>query len=187
MQMKDRKKLLSSILCIVLIVAIALSTTGCNNTGGNTTPSASGTEKSISTEGTTQTKDNVSVGETTQTKDSVSVGETAQIKDGISTEKTVLGEGTTTFLFSVVDKEGSETQFEIHTNKETVGEALQELALIDGEEGKFGLYVKTVNGITLDYNTDGKYWAFYINNEYALTGVDATTITEGDSYSFKVE
>ena len=98
-----------------------------------------------------------------------------------------LGEGSREFPFTVVDKDGNETQFEIHTDKETVGEALVELELISGDEGEYGLYVKTVNGITADYDTDGVYWAFYINGEYALTGVDATPITEGDSYSFKVE
>lgn len=99
----------------------------------------------------------------------------------------VLGEGKTQFHFSVVDQDGKETTFEIHTDKETVGEALLELGLIAGDESEYGLYVKTVNGITADYDKDGVYWAFYVNGEYAQTGVDSTTITEGDSYSFKVE
>lgn len=99
----------------------------------------------------------------------------------------VLGEGSTEFPFTVVDKEGKETSFEIHTDKETVGEALEELGLIAGEESEYGLYVKTVNGITLDYDTDGMYWAFYINEEYASAGVDSTAITKGDSYTFKAE
>jgi len=103
------------------------------------------------------------------------------------TGKTVLGEGSTSFAFTVVDKDGNETQFEIHTDKETVGDALTELELIAGDESEYGLYVKTVNGITADYDTDGVYWAFYINDEYASTGVDSTPITEGESYSFKVE
>ena len=85
------------------------------------------------------------------------------------------------------DKEGNETQFEIHTDKEIVGEALLELELIAGEESEYGLYVKTVNGITADYDKDGVYWAFYVNGEYAQSGVTSTPITEGDSYSFKVE
>ena len=87
----------------------------------------------------------------------------------------------------MTDKDGNETQFEIHTDKETVGEALQELNLIDGEEGEYGLFVKTVNGITADYDADGVYWAFYVNGEYAASGVDVTQITEGDSYALKVE
>ena len=103
------------------------------------------------------------------------------------TESTLLGEGSTKFDFTMVDKEGNETQFEIHTDRETVGEALTELGLIAGEEGKYGLYVKTVNGITVDYDKDGVYWAFYVNDEYALAGIDSTAITEGDSYSLRIE
>ena len=83
--------------------------------------------------------------------------------------------------------ENRETAFQIHTDKETVGDALLELGLIAGEEGAYGLYVKTVNGLTVDYDTDGKYWAFYTNGEYAVSGVDTTTIEAGITYSFKVE
>lgn len=104
-----------------------------------------------------------------------------------SSDVTVLGEGNTIFEFTVTDIDKNTTQFEIHTDKETVGEALLELGIIAGDDSEFGLYVKTVNGITVDYDTDGKYWAFYINGEYATTGVDSTPITEGASYSFKAE
>lgn len=103
------------------------------------------------------------------------------------TKINVLGEGQTTFLFTVVDKDGNETNFEIHTDKTIVGEALLDVDLIAGDESEFGLYVKTVNGITADYDVDKTYWAFYVNGEYAMSGVDTTTIEEGSSYSFKVE
>ena len=99
----------------------------------------------------------------------------------------VLGEGEKEFVLTIVDKEGEETGVEIHTDEETVGAALLDLGVIDGEDGDYGPYVKTVNGITADYETDGVYWAFYINDEYAQTGVDATTITEGADYSFRIE
>ena len=56
-----------------------------------------------------------------------------------------------------------------------------------GDDSEYGLYVKTVNGITADYDKDGVYWAFYIDGEYAAAGVDATAIEEGSSYSFKIE
>lgn len=114
-------------------------------------------------------------------------GTEANVQTNVQSESSQLGEGSTKFIFTVVDKEGSETRFEIHTDKETVGEALTELELIAGEESDYGLYVKTVNGITADYDKDGVYWAFYVNGEYAQTGVDSTMITEGDTYSFKVE
>ena len=98
-----------------------------------------------------------------------------------------IGEGSNQFTFIVVDQEKNTTEFEVHTNKEIVGEALQELNLIAGEMGDYGLYVKVVNGITVDYDKDGKYWAFYVNDSYAMSGVDTTPIVEGEVYSFKVE
>ena len=92
-----------------------------------------------------------------------------------------------TFTFVVVDTEGKETTHEITSEAATVGEALLAEGLIEGEEGPYGLYVKTVTGITLDYEKDGKYWAFYEGDEYALTGVDQTPITDGAAYAFKAE
>ena len=99
----------------------------------------------------------------------------------------VLGQGAVSVPLTIVDKDGNETALTIHTDLETVGAALLDLGLIAGEDGEFGLYVKTVNGITADYDTDGVYWAFYVNGEYASTGVDSTPITQGDAYSLKVE
>lgn len=100
---------------------------------------------------------------------------------------TQLGVGQTKFTFQVVDKDGNQTDFEISTDEATVGEALMNLSLIDGEQGAYGLYVKTVNGITADYNVDGTYWAFYVNGAYATSGVDTTTVVDGATYQFKVE
>jgi hypothetical protein len=117
-------------------------------------------------------------------KDAVSDSGTAE---GVKVEGNVLGEGDTQFAFTVVDGENNETKFEIHTDKKTVGEALLDVGLIAGEEGDYGLYVKTVNGLTVDFEEDGAYWAFYIGDEYATTGVDSTEIEEGATYTFKVE
>ena len=72
--------------------------------------------------------------------------------------------------------------FTIHTDKETVGEAMFEHGLISGDQGEFGLYIKAVNGITADYDIDQSYWAFYVNGEYAMSGVDTTTIDETAKY-----
>ena len=102
-------------------------------------------------------------------------------------QKTVRGEGAMVFDFNVVDLEGKTTAFEIHTDKTVVGEALLELGLIAGDEGQYGLYVKTVNGTTLDYDKDGKYWAFYENGKYAMAGVDSTQIAPNTTYMFKAE
>ena len=93
------------------------------------------------------------------------------------------GKGDKTVVLEV--KVGEQTvTFTVKTDKDTVGEALQEHGLIDGEESAYGLYVKVVNGITADYDADQSYWAFYINGEMAMTGVDTTEITAGAVYRF---
>ena len=46
--------------------------------------------------------------------------------------------------------------------------------------------VFTVGGELHDYDIDQTYWAFYVNDEYAMSGVDTTEIVEGTKYSFKV-
>ena len=99
---------------------------------------------------------------------------------------TVKGEGDTVFYFNVIDKDGGVTKFEIHTNETKVGKALQNVQLIEGEEGAYGLYVKTVNGITADYDTDGTWWEFMVGDEASMTGVDLTDIEAGATYAFRV-
>ncbi|MBR4308443.1 MAG: DUF4430 domain-containing protein [Oscillospiraceae bacterium] len=99
----------------------------------------------------------------------------------------ILGEGSTEFTLIVVDAEGTENTATIRTDKTVVGDALLELELINGPVESYGIYVKTVNGMTYDYDTDGKYWAFYIDGEYALTGIDQTELRSGAVYTLKAE
>ncbi len=152
MKQMNIKKHLSLFLCMMLIAAMALFTTGCN--------------------------DNVKTQEAPVTE---STAETS------TTEVQVVGEGNTVFTFTVVDGDGVEKAFEVHTDKAIVGEALLDCGLIAGDDGDYGLYVKTVNGVTADYDTDGAYWAFYVDGQYAQSGVDTTNIEEGKTYTFKYE
>ena len=92
-----------------------------------------------------------------------------------------LGEGGKTLIVEVL-AEDKKITFTIHTDEDTVGEALLEHGLLEGEEGPYGLYVKKVNGILADFDKNQSYWAFYINGEYAMTGVDGTEIEEGAIY-----
>lgn len=105
----------------------------------------------------------------------------------LKTEATVLGSGATQISVTVTDKSGNVTAFTVCTEKTTVGDALSEVGLISGSEGPYGLTVETINGKTVTWDADGKYWAFYIDGEYAMTGVDSTEITDGAEYAFKVE
>lgn len=82
----------------------------------------------------------------------------------------------------VTDLAGNETTFEYTSDAASVGAALVAEGLIAGQETKYGLYIDTVNGITADWDKDQTYWAFYINGEYATTGIDGTEIVADTTY-----
>ena len=90
-----------------------------------------------------------------------------------------------TFTFVVKFADGTSKTHVVETTRKTVGEALIDKGLIAGEDGPYGLYVKTVDGQTLDYDTDGMYWAFYVGGQYAPAGVEKTNIVDGETYSFE--
>lgn len=97
------------------------------------------------------------------------------------TEDTTLGEGAKTITVEVTAEEKT-VVFTVKTDATTVGEALIGVNLLAGEEGPYGLYIKSVNGIVADFDVDQTYWAFNIGGEYAMTGVDQTDIIEGTVY-----
>ena len=95
-----------------------------------------------------------------------------------------LGTGKTTFSFVVTKLDKTSKTYTVHTDKTTVGAALLEVGLIAGSDSEYGLMVETVDGLKLEYNADKAYWAFYIDGEYAMTGVDSTNIEAGKVYGF---
>lgn len=105
----------------------------------------------------------------------------------VVTDGAALGEGAHSFTLEITDADGKTITATIHTDAETVGEALSNLEIVQGEDSEFGLYIKTVNGITADYDVDQTYWAFYIDGEYAQTSVDMTAVNDGSVYKLAVE
>jgi hypothetical protein len=51
--------------------------------------------------------------------------------------------------------------------------------------GPYGTYVLGIG--TVVANPASEYLAFYINGEYAMTGIDATALVNGNVYAFKLE
>lgn len=105
----------------------------------------------------------------------------------VVTDGATLGEGAHSFTLEITDADGKTITATINTDEETVGAALLKLNIIQGENSDYGLYVKTVNGITADYDKDQTYWSFYIDGEYAQTGVDMTAVNDGSTYKLAVE
>ena len=87
------------------------------------------------------------------------------------------------FKVIVTDLEGNETAFEYTSNAASVGDALVAEGLVVGHEASYGLYVDSVNGIAADWDNDQTYWAFYVNGEYATTGIGDTPITADTTYN----
>ena len=166
MNRSSMRRLLSVIGVLVLVAAMALSTAGCGS-------KAEEPKAPVNTEPAPQATTEANPPE-----------ETAAETQAAEAQGNVLGQGSTVFTFVAVDLEGVETVFEIHTDAATLGDVLLEQELIAGDMGEYGLYVKTVNGITLDWEKDGKYWSLLIDGEYAMTGVDATEIAAGTTYTF---
>lgn len=98
-----------------------------------------------------------------------------------------IGTGATAITVEVQGRDGKSITFTVNTDEETVGAALLKLGVVSGEDSQYGLYVKSVNGETADYDVDGTYWAFYVNGEYAMASVDAYTPEAGTTYGFHVE
>ena len=97
-----------------------------------------------------------------------------------------VGEGRYTFAFTATFLDGSAKHYTVSTDCETVGEALLDLGLIDGEIGAFGLYVKSVCGVVADYDIDRTYWALYVNGEMSMVGADAVKTAEASNAEFRV-
>ena len=97
--------------------------------------------------------------------------------------------GSKTITIEVVNKEKESTVYEVKTDAEYLLQAMEEAEglTFDGYESEFGFSITAINDITADFNVDSSYWGFYVNGEYATSGVDTTSITTGETYSFKVE
>lgn len=102
-------------------------------------------------------------------------------EDAVYAKDAEFGNGAKTVLVEVIAEDHSVT-FTLHTDAETLGDALLAHSLIAGEEGEYGLYIKVVNGMTADYDVNQRYWSFTKNGEMMMTGVDGTAIADGEHY-----
>ena len=98
---------------------------------------------------------------------------------GESTETTA---GGISYTVTVTHADGSTKEFSYTTTEKYVGTLLQQEGLIEGPIEAYGIYIQVVDGERAVYEENGAYWAFYENGEYALAGIDQTVATEGAHY-----
>lgn len=81
----------------------------------------------------------------------------------------------------VVLLDGESSDYTIQTDEEYLRGALESIDLIEGSESEYGLFVTTVNGVTVD-DSKQQWWCFTQDGEMLMTGVDTTPIADGDHF-----
>lgn len=95
--------------------------------------------------------------------------------------RTAPQQGGKTITVQVVLLEGEPSDFTIQTDEEYLRGALESIDLIEGSESEYGLFVTTVNGVTVD-DSKQQWWCFTQDGEMLMTGVDTTPIADGDHF-----
>lgn len=95
-------------------------------------------------------------------------------------------EGSKEVTLEVVNSEEEAVSYELKTDAEYLIEVMDEAKeqgfIYEGEEGDYGLMINSVNGEEAVYETDGAYWAFFVNGEYCNYGVSEQPVEDGDAF-----
>lgn len=94
-------------------------------------------------------------------------------------EKPAEGEKNITVDIIVADK--IIRTYEIKTDAEFLREALESNNLVSGNESEMGLFVLTVDCITVN-ESNQEWWCFTKNGEMLNTGIDTTPVYDGDHF-----
>lgn len=81
----------------------------------------------------------------------------------------------------VVHGDGSEKDFDIHTDAEYLEGALTENEIASGSDSEYGLFITTVDGETAD-DSQQQWWCITKGGEMLMTGASETPIADGETY-----
>lgn len=177
---KSTKTLLAAFIC-----TCALTFTGCgNNTSTASTSSATSSadantavSTAIESAATSTAASNVSSVESAATSDALSpLWDNAQYK-----EDTEIGEGANTIKLEVKIG-GKSVTLTVKSDKDNLADILTENKIVEGDNSEYGLYIKKVNGVLADYDTDKAFWGLYKDGEMTATGASSITIKDGEHY-----
>lgn len=90
-------------------------------------------------------------------------------------------QGSKAFTVTVVHGDGTEKTFNYRTDGDKLGAVLEEKGLILADAANPGMF-HTVDGEKADWSVNQSYWAFYVGEDYAMTGIYDTPVTDGASY-----
>lgn len=89
-------------------------------------------------------------------------------------------------VVEVISKDAKSKEFEIKTDREYLGEALQDEKLVEGEKGQYGLFITTVDGYAAD-STKQEWWCITKAGGQVNTSADLTPIADGDHYELTLK
>lgn len=97
-------------------------------------------------------------------------------------------DGVKNITIEIVYADGSVKTLTYETEAQYLSEILLEKELVTGYTSEeFGFTIESVDGIMLDWATDGAYWALYEGDTYASTSAAGIVLTDGGVYRLVYE
>lgn len=93
--------------------------------------------------------------------------------------------GKKTITVEVTHMDGTTNSFEVKTDEEYLGPALENEKLVSGTDSEYGLFIDTVDGEYADAEKS-QWWTFTVNGEFGDYGADQQPIADKDVYAFSV-
>ena len=75
---------------------------------------------------------------------------------------------------------------QISTDAEFLGQALTEEKIIEGEEGPYGLFITSADGVKAEESLQ-QWWCITKGGEDVVTGADLTPIADGDRFELTLK
>lgn len=172
-QTKTTARGLSLLLGLLLVLGLF---SGCAGTEGSSASSGAASGSAVSSAASPAADGSSSAADGS----SLAADSSSSAAGGSSSEVSASAK---TIALQVVHKDGSKKDFTITTEAENLRATLEQEKLVEGEESEFGLFVKTVDGETVN-DADQEWWCLTKGGEMWNNGVDTTEISDGDAYEF---
>ncbi len=93
-------------------------------------------------------------------------------------------QGSKAVVIQVINKAEETKVYSLKTDAEYLKQAMEEAEGLEfkGSDGQYGLMITEVNGELADFNTNGAYWSFYVNDDYCNYGIDQQPVNDGDTF-----
>lgn len=84
-------------------------------------------------------------------------------------------------VIEVIHGDESTKEFEIVTTQEYLGDVLKDEAIVEGEDGDYGLFITSADGEEADAANE-EWWCLTKENQMLETSADQTVVEDGGHY-----